>query len=145
MRREGRGSGAMVIRYLLALVVAALIVGAGAAFCLQVRGEFVGALRKALDEAPGTAESAAEREAARKTLDAGEVPSGAWGLEVSDSLMRRAMIADMLYGLWPFWVTSVTGVCLAGAWGAGRVGRALSRPGPSAAAGSPQLPSADQP
>lgn len=133
----------MVIRYLVALIVAALIIGAGGAFCLQVRRDFVASLRKTLDETPGPEASAAEREAARKALDAGEIPSGEWGLEVSDSVMRRTMIADMLFGLWPFWVALVTGVCLAGAWGAGRVGRGLSRPAPPAVAASPQPPSGD--
>ena len=135
----------MVIRYLVALIVAALIIGAGGAFCLQVRRDFVASLRKTLDETPGPEESAAEREAARKTLDAGEIPSGEWGLEVSDSMMRRTMIADMLFGLWPFWVLLVTGGCLGAAWCAGWIGRSASPPVSSDAAVSSQLPVADQP
>lgn len=134
-----------MIRYLVALIVAALIIGAGGAFCLQVRQEFVTSLRQTLDETSGPEEHAAEREAARRALDAGEIPSGEWGLEVSDTLMRRTMIADMLFGLWPVWVGLVTGVCLAGAWGAGRIGRSPSRAALPTAAASPQPRSADQP
>lgn len=145
MRQEGRGSGAMVIRYLVALVAAALIVGIGGVFCLQVRREFVATLRKSLDEVSEPAEHAAEREAARKALDAGEIPAGEWGFEVSDSLMRRIMIADMLLGLWPFWVVIVIGACLGGAWCAGWLGRSASRPLLPDAAVSSQLPAADQP
>ena len=96
-------------RYVIAFIVACLILAAGAAFCAHARQSFIKHLRQKIEEAENADETAEEL---AMILDQGII-SPDIGFEVSCSMLWRLQIANLLAGLWYVWVIVAFGACFA--------------------------------
>jgi len=97
------------MRYLIAIVIAFLIVGGGVAFCVNVRQSLIHELREQIKNAENADEKAAEWE---EMLNQGKIPPEL-GIEVSPSMLWRILIADLLAGFWYIWIMIVFGASFA--------------------------------
>lgn len=84
------------MRYLIAFVIACVIVGGGVAFCANVRQSLIQQLREQIQNAEHADAKVAEWE---EMLNQGKIPPEL-GIEVSPSMLWRITIADLLAGFW---------------------------------------------
>ena len=99
-------------RYVIAFIVACLILAAGAVFCAYTRQSFVKHIRQEIAK-PENADETSEELATM--LDQGVIPPG-FGSEVPSSMLWRIQIADLLAGLWYVWVIVAFAACFAVAY-----------------------------
>ena len=96
-------------RYVLATVVACLLVLSGIAYCTYIRHAFLTLLRKA------ELESESGDEKLLTQLDQRKVPED-FDVELPSSIIAAVSIANLLSKLWYVWVIAILCVCLATAY-----------------------------
>ncbi len=100
------------MKYLIALLIAAFLIGGGYAYCVGTRQILEATLRDAI----ATNESLTPLEKERLL---GQVDSDTpveLGLEIPPELMTRITLTQLLRQFWYVWVLLICGLCLGGAW-----------------------------
>ena len=107
-----------MLRYIIALIVATLIIGGGVVFVRSTFGELNNQLRQQL-----RAQKAAGTLPVRlQNTDVDRVTVGDdFAMQVSTDMQIRLDIAQWLDGFWPFLVLIIMVLCVGAAWGIGRV------------------------
>ena len=98
-------------RYVIAFVVACLIIAGGAAFCARTRQLLIKHIRQGI-EAPENEDETSDEMATM--LDQGIIPSD-FGIELPSSMLWRLQIADLLAERWYVWVIVTFGACFTAA------------------------------
>lgn len=97
------------MRYGIALVIAGLVIAAGAAFCIHTQHLVVTHVRDQLPEMPEDGAAGGQP----VPEDAAIPPN--LGSEVPSSLMWRIQLADLLATFWYVWAFLVLTICLTAA------------------------------
>jgi hypothetical protein len=98
----------MLKPYLIAVIVAALIIGGAFAFASHTRRSFVESLRQDLRDAKAAGTLPPEmQDVDIETLDLADL-----GVEVTPGQMRQLQIADFIDHIWELWAPMTVLVCL---------------------------------
>ena len=98
--------------FVIAFIVACIIIAGGVAFCAHTRQSLIYLLRQEVEKTKDTDEASANIAA---MLDQGIIPPDV-EIAVPPSMLVRISISDWLARLWYVWLVAVFGVCFFAAY-----------------------------
>lgn len=99
-------------QYVIAFIVACLLIAGGAAFCAHTRQSLINLCRQQFEKTVNTDETSAEIIA---MLDKGIIPPNI-EISVPPPMLIRISISDWLVRLWHVWVIATFGACFSAAF-----------------------------
>ena len=102
----------MFVRYLIAMIVAGVVIALALGYVFRVRAELYDGLREQLRQSK--ADGTLPPELAN--VDIETMPLSDFGIELSSSMKRKVTIADFILGAWIVWIPLLILLCLGAAY-----------------------------